>query len=467
MFWIEIWVLIVLVLSLGLVCLFEFINGFHDTANAVAPVIYTKSLKPKHAILLSWILNFLGVLLWGIAVAMWIIHLLPLDVIAEQPTVFSLCLIASLLLSAIIWNAWTWYFWIPASSSHSLVGSILWVSIAMMFLPLEWWKTVTPNWHKAIEVFESLLISPIIWFTLAVFLMFLSYKLINSKKFFKSPKKWEEIKKPKTWLRAVLIWTSAWVSFAHWSNDWQKWVWIAMLIVISLIPSTFAINPEIKEEYLKKDINYIETTLREVEKDNKSEEVTKAISGIDSLKVVMASENQMKKREYLLQTQKSLKNITSEEFILINKANAWASNELQSEQFKTSVANLSKSIDYAPTWIILMISISLWLGTMIWRKRIVVTIWEKIGDTKMNYAQATNSALITAWTITVASHLWLPVSTTHIMSSSVAWTMIWWKWGWVQTETIKHILMAWVLTLPVTIFIAFTLFFVLFKIFVH
>lgn len=464
-FGISTWIFALLVACLCLVCAFEFVNWFNDTANAIAPVIYTRSLKPKRAVILAWFLNFLWVLLWWIWVAMAIMHLLPLSVIAEQPITFWICVVAALLFSAIIWNLTTWYLALPASSSHALIWSILWVSITMMYLPIQWSDKVAPNWHKALEVLESLLFSPIIWFSIALWLMFISYKMIDSKWYFKSPKKNKKIEKPWKWLRSLLIATSAWVSFAHWSNDGQKWVWIAMLILISLLPSMFAINPAINRDELKSDVNYVSSVINEIDVNSINDESQKKIindakENITIFDTIITEENNnMKVRDHILKIQKDLSNIVGSNFSFLNKANADSvNNKLQSSELKSHIDNISKSVDYAPIWIIAMISISIGLWTMIWRKRIVTTIWEWIWNTRMNYAQATNSALITAVTITIASRLWLPVSTTHVLSSSVAWSMVWSKKWWIQWDTIKHIVLAWVLTLPVTIILSATLF---------
>lgn len=472
LFWIDIWIFSILVICLTLVCAFEFVNWFNDTANAIAPVIYTRSLKPKRAVLLAWILNFLWVIFWWIWVAMAIMHLLPLSVIAEQSLNFWIALVSALLISAIIWNLTTWSLAIPASSSHSLIGSIIWVSIAMMFLPIAWTEKVSPNWWKAIEVLQSLLFSPIIWFSIALILMFFSYKIINSKRYFKTPKKDEKIKKPWVWLRTLLIWTSAWVSFAHGSNDGQKWVWIAMLILISLLPSMFALNPKVEINSIKKDINYIEEVVIKIDSSVINQEQKDMLSNVKD-NIVLFNElvdwdNKMKLRVHLLKIQKDLQYLNNTDFAFVDKANADSIiSDLKSDEFWAHIDSLSKSIDYAPMWIIALISVSLWLWTMIWRKRIVTTIWEWIWNSKMNYAQATNSALITAITITTASKLWLPVSTTHILSSSVAWSMVGSKkWG-IQWDTVKHILMAWVLTLPITILLSWMLFTSIFYIFLN
>lgn len=467
--WIDIAVFIFLVLCLLLVAIFEFINWFHDTANAVAPVIYTKSLKAKYAVLIAWIMNFLWVFLWGIWVAMAIIYLLPLEAISYQSTSFGIIVVISLLLSAIIWNFLTWYFGIPASSSHSLIWAILWVTISMLFIPMNWNIQVFPNWAKAIEVIESLLFSPFLWFVLASLIMLLSYKFIKWRYYFSAPSKKQN--HPKKSLRLILILTSAWVSFAHWSNDWQKWVWLAMLILVLLAPNLFAINPNINKEEINKNIISIETSLNSINSDllNKYEKqkLDETISNLSKIKTSLNSNSEFNKidlrRDVL--TLKNNVNVLNKTILnddsklyLVSIVNSDLEN-IDIKKIDTDITTILSIINYAPIWIILLISISLWLWTMIWRKRIVVTIWERIGKTDMNYAQATTSALITAITITLASKFHLPVSTTHILSSSVAWTMsVWPNKSWVRGSTVKNILLAWVLTLPITIFLSWFIF---------
>jgi PiT family inorganic phosphate transporter len=241
------------------VCAFEFINGFHDTANAVAPVIYTNSLSPKKSVLLAAFFNFLGVTLGGISVAMGIIHLLPLDMIAGQGVSFGITVVLSLLFSAIIWNFGTWYLGIPASSSHTLIGSILGVSLAMYMLD----SNVTLPVSKVIEVMKSLLFSPVIGFILAFGAMHLIHLMTKKKEFFEHPGRFWN-KYPKTWIKTTLIGSSAFVSFAHGSNDGQKGVGLAMLILISLLPATFAINTNLDYQKIGSSALHLETTVTEL-----------------------------------------------------------------------------------------------------------------------------------------------------------------------------------------------------------
>ncbi len=460
-FWLDVTTLISIILCLGLVCLFEFVNGSHDTANAISPVIYSHSLQAKKAVMLATFMNFLWVLLWGIGVAIGIIHLLPLEVISEQTNSFWIFVVLSLLVTAIIWNAGTWYLGLPASSSHTLIGSIFWVCLAISFLPIKTSQTVDLNWHKIIEVIESLLVSPLIWFWLAFMIMLISYRFIKRKSFFSKPEKKEH---PHIWLRSLLIGSSSWVSFAHGSNDGQKWVWLAMLILISLAPNVFWVNPNISNTEIKKDITYLQQTIQDditkVQDDTYKEKLILAQNNLNTLSQDLDNKKQDGRniRTSILKIQQNIKDIQNTSSI-IPIANAWNTEMgIQSKTFKEHSDNLSSVIDYAPKWIILLISLSLWLGTMFWRKRIVKTIGTKIGNHKLKYAESASSAIITAMTITFASRLWLPVSTTHIFSSSIAGCMMTGKKPWVQGDTVKHILLAWVLTLPITIILWWGLF---------
>ncbi|MDD3793682.1 MAG: inorganic phosphate transporter [Candidatus Gracilibacteria bacterium] len=471
-FGIDISIFIFLVLCLFLVAIFEFINGFHDTANAVAPVIYTKSLKARYAVLLAGIMNFLGVFLGGIGVAMAIIYLLPLEAISYQSTSFGIIVVISLLLSAIIWNFLTWYFGIPASSSHSLIGAILGVTISMLYIPMNGNIQIVPNWDKAIEVIESLLFSPFLGFILASIIMLFLYRFIKSRYYFSTPSK--RHKNPKKGLRLVLILTSAWVSFAHGSNDGQKGVGLAMLILVLLVPNIFAINPNINKDEINKNIISIETSLDSINSDllNKyeKEKLAETILNIENIKQKLNNNSEFDKNDLRKEVLTFKNNINLlEKTILKDESKLYLVSVVNSDigdininKIDTNITSILSIINYAPIWVILLISVSLGLGTMIGWKRIVVTIGEKIGNTDMNYAQATTSALITAMTITIASRFHLPVSTTHILSSSVAGTMsVGSNRSGVRGGTIRNILTAWILTLPVTMFLSGFIFLIL------
>ena len=166
---------ILLLICLIAACGFEFVNGFHDTANAVATVIYTNSLKPWTAVILSGICNFTGVLIGGVGVAIGIVTLLPVESLVDQNIAHSLSMVAALLISAIFWNLLTWYFGIPCSSSHTLIGSILGVGIGYSLLPGN--SEAAVNWGKAQEIGLSLLVSPLFGFSMTIILMYVIRRL--------------------------------------------------------------------------------------------------------------------------------------------------------------------------------------------------------------------------------------------------------------------------------------------------
>ncbi len=464
---------IILGICLIIVLAFEFVNGMNDTANAVAPVIYSHSLDPKKSVLIAAGLNFLGVLFGGIAVAMSIIHLLPLSTIITQSTSFGIVLILSILISAIIWDLGAWYLALPVSSSHALIGSILGISIALMLMPVG--ANTVPHWGKAQEVIIGLLISPLIGFGFAFLLIYIAHKILHNRSYFKAPTwSWDH---PTFWMRSVLIGASALVSFMHGKNDGQKWVGIATLILIILLPAQFAINPNINFRDLNTDIQTIESILTKVDIQSLSD--SEKIQLVDTKKQIaqlkylseksdLSTSEKVAFRSNILNIQDNFKSInTSKKIAFIESA--YAEGQIVNlDSIQKNINNLSKATDYVPWWIILMVSIAIGSGTMIGWKRIVRTIWEKIGKYKMNYSQAASSAIITAGTIGLASSFGLPVSTTHVMSSSVAGTMVeeHGKNG-VDPHMIKHILLAWVLTMPTTIVLAGTIFYVLNFIFIR
>jgi inorganic phosphate transporter, PiT family len=429
-------------------------------------VIYTNALKAKHSVILAAIMNFTGVLVGGITVAMGIIHLLPLETIASSPLIYGVCVVLSLLITAIIWNLGTWYLGIPASSSHTLIGSILGVSIAIWYLGGD-----TPSWGKAVDAGKSLLLSPLIGFGIAFSAMYILHRLAKRREdAFDTPGKIFH-HQPDLWNRLILIVSSAWVSYEHGRNDGQKGVGLVLLILMAFLPATFAINPEFNIRTLQDDVIKISVEVAKI--DTASLEKNDAIT-VNSLQknvatleteIQASTVDRQKIRSSILRIQKEYKSLSSKQISMIPSANATDTTGNLTE-ISDNVASLSKATDYAPWWVILMISTSLGLGTMIGWKRIVVTIGEKIGSEKLNFAQATTGAIITAFTIRAASDIGLPVSTTHIMSSSIAGTSSYehGRHG-LQFQTIKNILMAWILTLPITIVGAGLIFLALHSIF--
>jgi PiT family inorganic phosphate transporter len=466
MFGLELDIFILLFICILCACAFEFVNGFHDTANAVATVIYTNSLKPTTAVIWSGFCNFLGVLLGGIAVAMGIVNLLPVELLIDQNVYHSIAMVLSLLLSAIIWNFGTWYFGLPSSSSHTLIGSILGVGLAFSMMP-EATDGAGVNWGKATEIFGSLLLSPLVGFSLAVTLMFILRRSLSKEtreQVFSEPKKNQE---PPLWIRAILILTCTGVSFFHGNNDGQKGVGLVMLILIGIVPAYFALNDKVEPQSMKKNLiaieqtmNKIDTTLLGVEEKKQLAKVKSSSSDLNNLINVSAAETQIKQDERLdarrdiLVINSNLKKLSESASVNLSPQDKAILKESTDDK-----KGLRRYTDYAPFWVVLMISLSLGLGTMVGWKRIVVTVGEKIGKSHLTYAQGASAELVAASTIGLASGLGLPVSTTHMLSSGIAGTMVASKGiKNLQAKTVRNILLAWVLTLPVSIFLSFTLY---------
>jgi inorganic phosphate transporter, PiT family len=406
---------------------FEFINGFHDTANAVTTVIYTRTLLPaRTAVLYSGILNFLGVLLGGTAVAFGIVNLLPVDLLAESTPGAALVTVMALLLAGVIWNLGTWYLGLPVSSSHTLIGSILGVGLASSYLAGKGLDDGV-NWAKAGEVGMALLISPVIGFGLAGLLLLGMKVVFRDPRLYKPP---EGDDRPPMWVRAVLILTCGGVSFSHGSNDGQKGMGLLLLVLIGFLPIHYAVN------------TFDDDGARRVA------DVAKSASA----RLAKADD------PATADLRKDLQKLSSDlgdarSFREVDDAKRYPARKLILSASKSPALEadekekLKSVIEYVPLWVVIGTAVALGCGTMVGYKRIVVTVAERIGKTHMTYAQGAAAELITAVTVAGASYLKLPVSTTHVLSSGIAGTMVANRSG-IQRKTIEKILLAWVLTLP-------------------
>ncbi len=463
MFGLETDIFLLLSFCLLAACAFEFINGFHDTANAVATVIYTNSLKPTQAVVWSGVVNFIGVITGGVGVGMSIVNLLPVELLIDQNVYHSIAMVLALLFSAIIWNFGTWYFGIPASSSHTLIGAILGVGLGYALLPENKTGIAAVNWDKAGEIFSALLLSPLVGFGLAVFLMFALRRLLSKairKQVFEEPNKDEA---PPFWIRAILITTCTLVSFFHGRNDGQKGIGLVMLILIGILPTYFAVNKTLDFNKVKPDLAIISQTIARIDtlhaNTAEKEKIAKVNSSISYLNGISDKEvgktNALDIRKAFLTISSNTKKLVDDEDVVLSDADKLILRNIATKEEK----GIRKYTDHAPMWVILMISLSLGLGTMIGWKRIVVTVGEKIGKSHLTYAQGASAELVAATTIGLASFFKLPVSTTHALSSGIAGTMVASKGiKNLQAGTIKNILLAWVLTLPVAIILSATLF---------
>jgi len=421
---------------------FEFINGFHDTANAVTTVIYTNTLKPTPAVIFSGFCNFLGVLLGGTAVAFAIVNLLPVDLLIDSSSMRAIVMVLSLLLAGVIWNLGTWWMGLPVSSSHTLIGSIIGVGMANSLL-----TRGNPfygvNWAQVQKVGMALLISPLIGFVSAT-LMLLAMKLV-----FKNPNLYHppgEGDEPPSWIRGVLLATCGGVSFAHGSNDGQKGMGLILLVLIGFLPTYYALD--VHHADLAKNMREAAITISEIIEQDHPEEakminaelgpIVSLLDGKRSFAEVTPSDR-WKVRESIFRFRKQV-----------------VETEISPKTLQAIAPHrqhFSKSIEFVPYWVIVGVALALGIGTMIGYKRIVVTIAEKIGKTHLTYAQGASAEMVAAVTIMIADAFHLPVSTTHVLSSGIAGTMYANRSG-LQMGTLKKIMLAWALTLPVAILLS-------------
>src|SRR6202012_3256977 len=225
---------VALLIALG----FEFVNGFHDTANAVATCIYTHSLEPHVAVVYSGIMNFLGVLMSSGAVAFSIITLLPVELILKVSKGSGFSMVFALLMAAILWNLATWWKGLPASSSHTMIGSIIGVGVANQLMHGKSGVSGV-DMEQVTKVFKALLVSPIVGFVMAA-LLFLLFKLVpRDPRLYKAP---EGTDPPPFYIRALLVLTCGGVSYFHGSNDGQKGMGLIMLILVGTVPTAYALN---------------------------------------------------------------------------------------------------------------------------------------------------------------------------------------------------------------------------------
>ncbi len=433
---------ILLVVCLALAFAFEFVNGFHDTANAVATVIYTNTLKPRVAVVISGVFNFLGVLVGGLAVALAIMKLLPIDLLVKSGTGSGIALVLALLLSAIIWNLGTWFFGLPASSSHALIGSILGVGIANSLTAGHVFGDGV-NWAKAREMMLSLLISPLAGFVAAGALYLLFKRFSRNKQLMTEPPL--DGVPPPMGTRAVLIGTCGAVSFAHGSNDGQKGVGLVMLILIGLMPAGFAIDTSKATAPTHQAIVSIEKLVADPAVRTKLEDLDRRIGGHAQANEIPDADR-FAIRQDILEVDKALDKATV--------------SDADRAELAANRKSLRSLVDYSPTWVVGAIALALGLGTMVGWKRIVETVGKKIGKSHLTYAQGMSAELVAATAIGIASTVGLPVSTTHVLSSGVAGTMVAQRSG-LNKATVRNIALAWLLTLPVTIVLAGSLFLVL------
>ena len=443
----------VLIFCFVLVLAFEFSNCFHDTANAVATVIYTNSLKPVPAVVLSGVMNFLGVILGGVAVAFTLVELLPPDVLTPPNGNPAIAMLLALFLAALIWNVATWWLGIPCSSSHAIIGSLLGVAIVNSISASRGLGGGV-DWSQVWAVLRALFISPLLGFVLAGALFRILQKVIADETLFEPT---EAGLTPPWWVRGLLILTCSGVSFAHGSNDGQKSIGLIMLTIIGIMPAAFCLNadtPPSTLPALTQAAQQAGPLIQRYGDDEKSravadaERIGKVIGGVKALTEVPETE-----RPGL---RDSVYHVIAELKVV---ADSKAASDDEKASAKRLHATLHGSVEYAPVWVRMLSAVCLGLGTMIGYKRIVTTIGERIGKRHLSPAQGASAELVGGALIGTAGFSGLPVSTTHIISSGVAGTMAGSGAG-VQSRVVWQIAIAWLATLPATIVLSGGLFWI-------
>jgi inorganic phosphate transporter, PiT family len=472
------WPYILLGIALLVALGFEFVNGFHDTANAVATVIYTHSLDPNIAVVWSGFWNFLGVVTSTGAVAFGIVSLLPVELILQVGSGAGFAMVFALLVAAILWNLGTWWFGLPASSSHTLIGSIIGVGIANQLISARS-GTSGVDWAQAANIGKSLLLSPIFGFVLAYALLTLVKAIIKDKRLYEAPKGDEP---PPWWIRGLLILTCTGVSFFHGSNDGQKGMGLIMLILIGTVPTTYALNHAVTASQSQDFIAVSHVAADAVGKyvepsavvGDPRDDVTDYIRTKEfkpatmlALRVLIndigTEMAQFKELSAVPRTQvRNFRNdmyLVSEALRLMQKSGKPALAASDVAILKNYKGHIDRATRFIPLWVKVAVALALGLGTMVGWKRIVVTVGEKIGKNHLTYAQGAAAEITAMATIGAADGLGLPVSTTHVLSSGVAGTMLANKSG-LQMSTVRNLALAWVLTLPAAMMLSGFLFFV-------
>ncbi|HEY0786294.1 MAG TPA: anion permease [Acidobacteriaceae bacterium] len=480
-----IWPYVLLGIALLIALGFEFVNGFHDTANAVATVIYTHAMEPHIAVVWSGMWNLIGVLTSSGAVAYTIVSLLPVELILQVGSGAGFAMIFALLIAAILWNLSTWAMGLPVSSSHTLIGSIIGVGLANQFMHPKS-GTSGVDWSQAAGVFRALVLSPLVGFGGAFLLLLILKAVVKRPELYEAPKGQEP---PPFWIRCLLILTCTGVSFGHGSNDGQKGMGLIMLILIGTVPTAYALNHAVGfsqvqtfaavseqaarvfgahtdpqavmsderndlTEYIR-DKKFTPTTMLALRQ--MSIDISQELVQYKSLANVPASQQRNVRNDMYIQ---------GESLRLMAKAKNPQFNPQEAAVLKNYGNQLGTATKFIPLWVKISVALALGLGTMVGWKRIVITVGEKIGKTHLTYAQGASAEIIAAATIIAADQFHLPVSTTHVLSSAVAGTMMANGSG-LQMATIRNIALAWVVTLPAAAVLAGVLFWGISLIIVH
>jgi inorganic phosphate transporter, PiT family len=460
-----------LIFAMLLVIAFEATNGFHDAANAVATVIYTKSLKPGQAVVWSGLMNFVGVLVGGISVAYALVELLPVDVLSPPSGAPAVGMLVALFVAALFWNISTWWFGLPNSSSHCLIGALIGIALGNALLRD---RSVAGgiHWSQVWTVLEALALSPLLGFVLAAAVYFGLSTFVHDKHLYEPASE----RPPVWWMRVMLVLTCTGVSFAHGTNDGQKSIGLIMLTIIGLFPTLFALNPMAGRSMteVRKAAQAATGLIQKFGDDEKSQALD-AAKRLETFappiprRVVLVDSPQVDQRwdiEPGIRTDlaRERSNARNDFYQLISQLehvqDVRGIGDSDKAQAKNLVKELRQSVEYAPWWVRVLSALCLGIGTMIGYKRIVTTLGERLGNVHLTPAQGGAAELVSTVLISISGFTGLPVSTTHIVASGIGGTMVISGAG-LRMNTLSRILVAWLGTLPLTILVAASLYYLL------
>jgi inorganic phosphate transporter, PiT family len=456
-------VVVMLVVCLMMVLAFEATNGFHDSSNAVATVIYTQSLKPVPAVVWSGLMNFVGVLVGGISVAYALVEILPPDVLTPPDGAPAVPMLVSIFASALFWNVLTWAFGIPNSSSHCIIGALIGVAAADSVLKSRSLAEGV-DWKQIVTVLEGLGISPILGFVLAGGLYGLLRLVVRKGHLFEAPK---EGQPPVFWLRVLLVVTCTSVSFSHGTNDGQKSIGLIMLTIIGLLPATYALNPKAVDQLtqLSRHAAQAIPLIHKYGDDVKSQALRAAIELQRAQPELQKQASELQSRNGQPDGERATRSqLRGDIYDVVSQMKHAGEIKDASPSEKKLAADLlkqmSQPVEYAPLWVRMLSAVCLGIGTMIGYRRVVRTLGERLGKQHMTPGQGASAKLVGSVLIGTAGFTGLPVSTTHIITSGIAGTMVAGGQG-VQGGMLVRIALTWLVTLPVTMALSAGLFYVL------
>lgn len=462
-----------LIFSMLLVMAFEATNGFHDAANAVATVIYTNSLKPAQAVVWSGFMNFAGVIIGGISVAYALVELLPAEVLSPPSGAPAVGMLVALFASALFWNIGTWWFGLPNSSSHCLIGALIGIALGNAFVRDQSFQDAI-QWAQVRNVLEALALSPILGCILSALLYFGLRRLTHDRNLYEQVSGEQP---PVWWMRGILILTCTGVSLAHGTNDGQKSIGLIMLSIIGIFPALFALNPAAVQslDSLFETAQQATPLIQRYGNDEKDRalDAAKRLQSVQSPKSEAAltailvparlTGHDLALRSDIAKQRSSVRDDVYQlvaQLKHVEEAKGIADGDKKVTQHLRK--QLGETVEYAPWWVRILSALCLGIGTMIGYRRIVTTLGQRLGNVHLTPAQGASAELVSSILIGISGFTGLPVSTTHIVTSGIAGTMVSSGAG-LRYGMLLRIAIAWLVTLPVTITIAGVLYYLLEK----